>query len=86
MSLRRALSVTAALAAAAYLAFLTALFLLQGSYIYSGAKNRVDPHGTGWRDQARASRARSCSFTPGHSAARMEKRAESRAVRSVPKR
>ena len=43
MSLRRALSVTAALAAAAYLAFLTALFLLQSSYIYPGARNRVDP-------------------------------------------
>jgi hypothetical protein len=33
-------------------------------------------------DHAGASRARRCCFTPGHSAATMEKRAESRGVRS----
>ena len=42
--------------------------------------------GARWHDHARASSSRRRCFTPGHSAATMEKRAESRALRSAPRR
>jgi pimeloyl-ACP methyl ester carboxylesterase len=43
MSPKRALAITAGLAAAAYAAYLGALYLLQGSFIYPGSRNPAAP-------------------------------------------
>ncbi len=43
MKVKRVLVVTAAAVGALYMGFLCLLFFMQGSFIYPGAKNRVDP-------------------------------------------